>query len=95
MRGAVVQLLGRLSVLKGSNLIWSKLWVGNARGQWISFSNQEKIRQRKERNGLLFSNAVPKIQWASNPHCPCRHLAMETLLPLFLPHKYFQTNVKI
>ena len=57
MRGAVVQLLGRLSVLKGSNLIWSKLWVGNARGQWIPFSNQEKDK------------AAKKEEWASLFKC--------------------------
>ena len=28
------------------------------------------IRQRKERDGLRLSSAVPKIQWDSNPHCP-------------------------
>ena len=29
-----------------------------------------KIRQRKKRDGLRLSLAVPKIQWNSIPHCP-------------------------
>ena len=45
----------------------------------LSLSTQQKmgtffelgrIRQRKERDGLRLSSAVPKIQWDSNPHCP-------------------------
>ena len=28
------------------------------------------VMQRKERDGLRLSSAVPKIQWDSNPHCP-------------------------
>ena len=44
----------------------------------LSLSTQQKmgtffelgrIRQRKERDGLRLSSAVPKIQWDSNPHC--------------------------
>ena len=38
--------------------------------KWVPFSNQGRIRQRKERDGLCLSSAVPKIQWDSNPHCP-------------------------
>ena len=34
------------------------------------FSNKGRIRQRKERDGLHLSSAVPKIQWDSNPHFP-------------------------
>ena len=34
------------------------------------FSNQGRIRQRKERDGFRLSSAVPKIQWGSSPHCP-------------------------
>ena len=30
------------------------------------FSNQGRLRQRKERDGLRLSSAVPKIQWVSN-----------------------------
>ena len=38
--------------------------------KWSLFSNQGRIRQRKERDGLRLSYAVPKIQLAFNPHCP-------------------------
>ena len=38
-------------------------------GKWLPFSNQERIRQRKERDGLRLSYAVSKTQWASNPNC--------------------------
>ena len=34
------------------------------------FLDQGRIRKGKGRNGLCFSSAVPKIQWASNPHKP-------------------------
>ena len=44
--------------------------------KWILFSNKGRIRQRKERNGLRLSFAVPKIQWDSNPHCPYDYQAM-------------------
>ena len=30
--------------------------------KWVSFPNQERIMQRKERDGLRLSSAVPKIQ---------------------------------
>ena len=45
----------------------------------LSLSTQQKmgtffelgrIRQRKERDGLRLSSAVPKIQWDSNPNSP-------------------------
>ena len=39
-------------------------------GKWVTFSNQEKIRQRKKRDGLRLSFAVPMIQWDSNPAAP-------------------------
>ena len=29
--------------------------------KWVPFSNQGKVRQQKERNGLCFLFAVPKI----------------------------------
>ena len=29
-----------------------------------------KVRQRKEKDELRLSSAVPKIQWDSNLHCP-------------------------
>ena len=38
--------------------------------KWVPFLNWGRIRQRKEREGLRLSSAVPKIQWDSNPHCP-------------------------
>ena len=43
------------------------------------FSNLGRIRQRKERDGLLLSSGVPKIKWDSNPHCPCGYKAMGNL----------------
>ena len=33
-------------------------------------SNQGKTRQPWERDGFNLLSAVPKIQWASNCHCP-------------------------
>ena len=33
--------------------------------KWVPFSNQRKIRQREEKNGLCLSYVVPKIQSAS------------------------------
>ena len=38
--------------------------------KWVPTSNQERIRQRKKRNGLRFSYVVPKIHMASDPNCP-------------------------
>ena len=35
--------------------------------KWVTFSNQGKIRQRKERDGLRLSFVVPMIQYDSNP----------------------------
>ena len=35
----------------------------------LCFSNQERVRQRKERDGLRLSFAVSKIQWAFNFYC--------------------------
>ena len=36
----------------------------------VPFSNQGRIKQQKEKDGLHLSLAVPKVQWDSNPHCP-------------------------
>ena len=36
----------------------------------VPSSNQGRIRQRNERDGIRLSSAVPMIQWVSNPHCP-------------------------
>ena len=38
--------------------------------KWEPFSNQGRIRQQKERDGLSVSSVVPKIYWASKPHYP-------------------------
>ena len=37
--------------------------------KWVPVSNQGRMRQLKERDGLRLSSAVPKIQWDSNPRC--------------------------
>ena len=37
--------------------------------KWVPFSNQGRIRQRKERDVLRHSSAVTKIHWDSKPHC--------------------------
>ena len=47
--------------------------------KWVSFSNKGRIRQRKKRDGLRLSSAVPKIQWDSNPQTPYGYLAMGKL----------------
>ena len=41
-------------------------------------SNQIRIRQRKEKDGLCLSFAVPKIQWDSNPTAPMAISLWET-----------------
>ena len=38
--------------------------------KWVPFSNKGRIRQRKEKDVLYLSSAVPKIQWDSNPTAP-------------------------
>ena len=38
--------------------------------KWVLISNEGRIRQRKVRDGLRLSSAVPKIQWDYNPNCP-------------------------
>ena len=38
--------------------------------KYVPFSNWGRMRQRKERDGLRLSSAVPKIQWDSNLYCP-------------------------
>ena len=45
--------------------------------KWVPFSNWERIRQGKERDGL-FSSAVSKIQLDTNPHCPTAIRLWET-----------------
>ena len=44
------------------------------------FSNWGRMGQRKERDGLRLSFALPKIQWHTNPNCPL--LGYGTPLPL-------------
>ena len=48
---------------------------------WVTFSNQGKIRQRKERDGLRLSFAVPMIQWDSNPTAHTAFRLWKTSLP--------------
>ena len=48
-------------------------------GKWVTFSNQRKIRQQKERAGLRLSFAVR--QWDTNL-LPLRLLGYGKLLPL-------------
>ena len=38
----------------------------------VPFSNQGRVRQRRERDGLRFSSAIPKMQWDSNTPLPLR-----------------------
>ena len=47
-----------------------KLSLCQPSSPWGPFSNEGRISQRKERDGLRLSSAVPKIQWDSNPNCP-------------------------
>ena len=44
------------------------LWQPSS--EWVPFSNQGRLRQQKERDGLRLSSAVPKVQWHSNPTVP-------------------------
>ena len=48
---------------------WKTLPVKPAVNGYL-FSNEGTIRQRKERDGLRISSAVPTIHCDSNPHCP-------------------------
>ena len=41
-----------------------KLYLPSSK--WVPFSNQGRTK-----DGLRLSSAVPKIQWVSDPHCPC------------------------
>ena len=51
--------------------------------KWVTFSNQGKIRQRKERDGLCLSFAVPMIQWDCNPTAPTTIRLWETFTLTF------------
>ena len=46
--------------------------------KWVTFSNQGKKRQRKERHWLRLSLAVPMIQLDSNPTAPTAIRLWET-----------------
>ena len=51
--------------------------------KWVPFSNEGRIRQRKEMDELHLPSAVPKIQWDSNPTAP---MAIRVLgKPFMLP----------
>ena len=47
--------------------------------KWVLVSNQERIRQRKERDGLNLSFALPKIQSVNVLYCPYGYFAMGDL----------------
>ena len=44
--------------------------------KWVLVSSQERIRQRKERDGLNLSFALLKIQLANVPYCRYGYFAM-------------------
>ena len=46
--------------------------------KWVTFSNQGKIRQRKEQDRLRLSFAMPMMQWDSNPTAPTAIRLWET-----------------
>ena len=88
--GAIVELLERLGYGAESRckVMSSRLGFPMQRlenclcqpsSKWVLFSIQGRIRQRKERDWLRLSSAVPKIQWDSIPHCQNGHLAMGNL----------------
>ena len=57
--------LGRRKVVRLRHPTTGKVSVNQAVSGY-----QGRIGQRKERDGLRLSSAVPKIQWVSNPHSP-------------------------
>ena len=46
--------------------------------KWVPFSNWGRIRQRKERDGLCLSSAVPKISKTLTPTAPTAIRLLET-----------------
>ena len=79
LRGAVVEWLEQLDYGAESRrkVVSSRMGFAMRTGklcqpssEWVPVSYKGKLRQRKERDGLHLSSAVPKIQWDSNPHCP-------------------------
>ena len=59
--------------------------------KWVPFSNQGRIKQRWERDGLRLSSAVPKTQWDSYLHCPTTIRLWETVTFYLLI--YLQANI--
>ena len=59
--------------------------------EWLfamkSFSNQGRIRQGKERDGLRFSSALPKIQWVLTATAPMAIRLLETFAFTFFLSK--------
>ena len=49
----------------GTVIDWKTLCQPNSK--WVTFQNQRKMRQQKEREGLQLFYAVPKIQWPPSP----------------------------
>ena len=56
--------------------------------EWVPFSNYGRLRQRKERDGLRLSSAVPKIQWDSKPPLPPTAIRLWETFTFTLPLKY-------
>ena len=46
--------------------------------KWVTFSNQGKIMQQKERDVFCLYFAVPMVQWDSNPTAPTAIRLWET-----------------
>ena len=74
-RGVVVEWLERLGGESRLKIVSSRLGFAMRRlenclcqpsSNSVPFSNQGRLRQRKERDGLRLSSAVSKIQWDSN-----------------------------
>ena len=90
-RGAVVELLERrgYSAESRRKVVSSRLgfairllenFLCQPSSKWVTFSNQGKIMQRKERDVLCLSFAVPMVQWDSDP-LPLRLLGYGKHLP--------------
>ena len=55
-----------------------------ARLRYAATANKGRIRQRKEKDGLRLSSAVPKIQWDSTPTAPTAIRLWETFAFTYL-----------
>ena len=93
-RGAVVEWLERCGYgaesrrkVVSSRLGFAiRLWENffcQPSSKWVTFANQGKIRQQKERDGLRLSFAVPMIQRNSNPTAPTAIRLWETFTLTF------------